>query len=168
MHRFGPEQSKRESIAPEELHALLHRLHADEYEQALEDGPDDHATVSAVCEVTGHSPQRVLQILEDIRREDRESRVAERLREIEEPLYRVERPGADTDPLNKPTFANRQRVFQSILDTVPRPEGKIKVNRKEQVTAQDKLSSWIGMIVVLLVLALTLGLITASIAGIYR
>lgn len=116
---------------PDELSALLLRLHSAE---APIEQPDDYATVAAVCEATGETPHRVREILEQIREEDLESRIEERLREAEEPLYRVERPGVFNDPLDSSTnMLARRRAVKTILDKIPRAD-----RRNEQFMKADQ------------------------------
>ena len=97
--RFTQADDMREDeISLDELKLLMERLHAPEPEAA--DPPDHVATVEAVCEATGESEERVWQVLKQIREEDLQSRVSERLREAEEPTYRVELPGFEEASLS--------------------------------------------------------------------
>jgi hypothetical protein len=110
-------------VSPEELTRLLERL------EGLDEPVSDHAsTVSAVVEATGYSSRRVWEALQQIRSEDLEARLAAKLRELEEPLYRVERP---YNPAEKPlaaSYAHRHRILRSLLDDLPRP-GEPRVRR---------------------------------------
>lgn len=148
-HSFsGGERRHDEAIDPEELGVLLDRLH--EVDEVPE-GPDHHATVAAVCEATGQSFNRVWEVLEQIRREDMEARLSQRLREMEEPLYRVERPGFDRDPLSRHTASGRERTFNSLLDKLPKPGEENKVPPKSKHGAvHERVSWWIAYAVLVL------------------
>ncbi|CAN5543367.1 hypothetical protein BH11ARM1_BH11ARM1_15660 [soil metagenome] len=78
-----------------ELAELLARL--DGIETGFE--PDDSVRVQDVCELTGRSAEVVRLALASLRERDMRSRLAQALREIEAPLYSVERPGFAADPL---------------------------------------------------------------------
>lgn len=117
--RFG-DSNQNESIQPEELQALLVRLHAPDHSF---EPKDDYATVSAVCEATGQSWDRVWEVLAEIRELDLEAKIHRRLQEAEEPLYRVERPDTAVNPVeNSMSKWARQRTARTILDKIPRPE----------------------------------------------
>lgn len=135
------------SVQADELLPLLERLQTPHLPKEL---PDDYATVAAVAEAIGCSESEVWDALNNLRNEDLEARLAERLREAEEPLYRVERPGLNPEP---PTFIGRQRAFQSILDTLPplNPQKRSTVAKKME-SAEERASRWAAW----LILALTL------------
>lgn len=78
-----------------ELAELLARL--DGIETAFQ--LDDSVAVQDVCELTGHPLHVVREALEELREQDMRARLAIALREIEAPLYAVERPGPSSDPL---------------------------------------------------------------------
>lgn len=78
-----------------ELAELLRKL--DGMEASLT--PDDSVTIRDVCELTGHSERVVREALEELREEDIRARLAQVLRELEAPLYAVERPGFSCDSL---------------------------------------------------------------------
>ena len=162
-HRHRTETRGSSLITPEELTELLHRLHS---EDATRDIVDDQVTVAAVCEATDESQERVWLLLEEIRRDDIESRLAEKLREAEEPLFRVERPGFTSDPLSKPTWSNRQRAFSSILDHLPRPQRpkKTKVAKTIADTSADRQARALAFILLLLMLGLITTIIVFSLA----
>src|SRR5690348_14090534 len=113
-----PRNMHRSEISPDELNCLLQRLHAPDH---IPEQEEDHVTVAAVCELTGAAEDEVWDLLERIREEDIEARVVERLRELEEPLYRVERPGFVDDSLTRPLISNRRRILNSVLDQLPKP-----------------------------------------------
>lgn len=87
--------SKSDRIEDFELIDLLRRLALLEVETQL----DDSVTVRDVCELTGESERRVRETLAEMREQDYRARVAQALRELEAPLYSVERPGFSQDPL---------------------------------------------------------------------
>jgi hypothetical protein len=74
------------------------------------------ATVEAVAEATGVPLARVQAELASLREEDLESRLTERLREAEAPLYSVERPGHVRDPLHSRSWLPRQVLPNRFLD----------------------------------------------------
>jgi len=78
-----------------ELNDLLRRLAYLETQAKL----DDSVTIRDVCELTGHSDRVVRDALAQLRETDHRARLAEVLRELEAPLYSVERPGFASDPL---------------------------------------------------------------------
>lgn len=116
----GRDPKQDDSIQPDELQQLLLLLHAPE---TPIEKPDAYATVAAVCEATGESSHRVWEVLEQIRQEDLEARIQQRLQDAEEPLYRVERPGDYRDPLDSTTnILARRRAVKTILDKLPRAD----------------------------------------------
>ena len=151
-----------ESILPDELTPLLTKLHARETPL---DQPDEYATVAAVCEATGVSPERVWEVLEEIRHQDLEARIEQRLREAEEPLYRVERPGTFSDPLDSSTnLLARRRAIKTILDHLPkvdrhpRHSEKLKVsNENKKPAIGERLAGNIVLITTLLLFLATIG-----------
>lgn len=126
---------REEWVNPEELEAVLHELHADEFQDRLhhtaeveEEHPDD-VTVAAISEVTGATPETVMRILQEVRRDRREEDLAHRLAKLEEPLYRVERPSPDyaTRPSNlNDAFARRHTVNSTLSDLERREVKRIK------------------------------------------
>lgn len=129
-------------IEPQELRPLLEQLHSPETSVHQ---VDERATVAAVSEATGLPETQVWDALHKLRSEDLQARLAERLREAEEPLYRVERPGFTAET---PTFLGRQRAFQSILDTVPRLDSQKQAKlAPKQETADERASRWAARLV---------------------
>ena len=153
--------SRDESIAPGELGELLHRLQGSELPF---DPPDDNATVAAVCELSGVSAHRVWEVLDQIREEDLESRIAEKLRELEEPLYRVERPGFSRDPLSSVSPFGRRKAFDSVLDRLPRRQHVAPAKKAEQPTHHDTASRWVATLVLVLFLLLFAAVIAQGIS----
>ena len=145
-----------ESIEPAELHSLLMRLHLPE---PVSYGSDEYATVAAVCEATGESEQRVWEVLRQIREEDISSRIEQRLREAEEPLYRVERPGFERDPLDTTTnLLARRGAIRTILDGLPRADSKSQA-KPSKVQAKHDMPSRLAAYFVLAWTIAFLGLI---------
>lgn len=94
---FRPSNPKSEIESDEELRLLLERLHrADSLEEEAERYHQlGKITVEDVAEAVGMHPDVVAQELDSMHQEWMESKVAGVLRELEEPLYRVERPGTE-------------------------------------------------------------------------
>jgi hypothetical protein len=144
-HGFGPQPD--EALTPGELHELLHRLHCQEDEAVP---ADPYATVAAVCEATGEPPQRVWDVLQRMRDEDLRSRVEQRLKEAEEPLYRVERPGFSQDPLGRGSLAGRERAVTTILDRLPRVDAPQSTPPKKIESSRHQiLSEWLASFILL-------------------
>jgi hypothetical protein len=164
---MGQDQRREsDSIQPDELQSLLLRLHAPE--MPIEP-PDDYATVAAVCEATGESAYRVREILEQIRQEDLESRIEARLREAEEPLYRVERPGTYADPLDSTTnMLARRRAIKTILDKIPKVDVKRSADAKQKEFHADQGSRFAGNLVLVTTLLLFLVVIVVAVVVVLR
>ncbi|HMS54615.1 MAG TPA: hypothetical protein PKA27_04375 [Fimbriimonadaceae bacterium] len=150
---FGHDESPRsEDLSEAELHELLVRL---EFEDRESEVRDHHATVDAVCEATGASRTRVWEILDQIREDDLESRIAMRIREAEEPLFRVERPGHTTSPISTAHIPSRRRTFSTLLDHVKRDheiKGKASLKETKENRAFEFMAICFGFIVVLLMI----------------
>lgn len=147
--RFQEAKDRREDeISLDELKVLMERLHAPEPEPD-DSTPDHAATVEAVCEATGESEERVWQVLRQIRDEDLQTRLSERLREAEEPTYRVERPGFERDPLAALNFIRRTKEFDSALDELGK--NRVKSKRKIVPTTHDRVSELIAVLILLFV-----------------
>lgn len=133
--RFSEEACQPEVVRPDELQELLKRLHDRDLFGPEE--PQADLTIDSVVEVTGMSTDEVLATLEEMRNE----RYAKVLAELEEPLYRVERPSPqNSDPLHQnPPFARVQR-HRSILDSLRRPEVVI-VHKKARSDEELELES---------------------------
>jgi len=156
----GTEDPSRVTL--EELTTLLRRI--EEFEQLTSREPDVVATVDAVCEATGAHPNRVRDLLEQIRREDIESRLAQRLREAEEPMYRVERPGFETDPLSRHTYLGRERTLTTLLETLPRPDRPTTRRPLKLVeTPEDRIASRLALMVLAMIALLTAALVCRAI-----
>lgn len=101
-----------------ELAELLRRL--DGMEASL--APDDAVTIRDVCELTGHSEREVKAALEELREEDLRARLATALRELEAPLYAVERPGFASDPLS--AWARTKTLQEAFPTKKPKSTNK--------------------------------------------
>lgn len=148
------EASSERNVSAHELRQILHRIHADELgiSERQEDEADDTVSIEAICELTGKSENQVLDLIEKVRREDREAELARRINELEEPLYRVERPnsGIYRDPLSWRLPAERTKLFSSILDNVPKPiRTSPKAKRQNQETRSEKAANTVGMIILI-------------------
>jgi hypothetical protein len=163
MHHHRPDhnaQPRSEAIDARELQELLNRIYP--LERTPGDlVPDDHATVAAVCEATGESEDRVWDLLTAIRREDMEARLAERIREAEEPLYRVERPGFQRDPLQGLPFFRRTRAFESELDNLGQTQDRKKRTKPKPSNHEVAANFAATAILILLLLAI----VAIAIAG---
>lgn len=117
----------------EELRELLARLQGEEAELPRR---TDKVTIHDVAEALGMSSQSVAEVLDQIHAEHHEARVASVLRELEEPLYRVERASpVNADPLGpgNPLFRlksvqtlaamSRKKVELEPVEEVPEPLG---------------------------------------------
>lgn len=110
---------KRDLVNATELHLLLERL---EGIQELLTPEEEGASLDAISEATGYSRDHIDHVLQEIRREDMAERVRERLREMEEPLYRVERPTTEKRQDIMLDYFSREATVSTILDKVqPRP-----------------------------------------------
>jgi len=131
-------------IETAELRAVLDVLHRDLMPELHED--DGHVTLEEIAEATGASPTEVEEAVRRVRR----ARMAEVLRELEEPTYRVERPGqAPPDPLFAQRF-NRDE-FPALLDghqrRTQKPKTDVHKSVHERVT--DHLATFIAVLVAL-------------------
>jgi len=146
-----------EELTADEVRRLLERLEGIE---SAEEPTDIFATVNAVCEATGESPALVRQLLDDIRREDLAARVTTKLRELEEPLYRVERPGFETRESATQTYLARQRTLNTILDREIVPKRK-PADKPAPKTPAERMSALAAFVV----LGLTIGMIVLTIVA---
>lgn len=108
-------------MSSSELRLLLERIEPrDEFADALDRKiPDDTVTVHSISEATGLHPEDVLDMLCEIRQRHAEAGLADRLRQLEEPTFRVERPGhAPHDHFKSHPPLTRVGIFSSILEDV--------------------------------------------------
>lgn len=151
-------------ISDSELRILFERINRtdeEQFEQAHQISPhDDWVTINAFCEVTGHHPEDVQRILEDIRRKDLHAKLATRLRELEEPTFRVERPGHSIQNSHEPLL--RQQQINSMLDKLL-PQKPLRQKLALTTTPGEKIVSTIGAIFAFLIVAGTIGIIVQAI-----
>lgn len=142
------------NINPDELHLVLRELHDLRHESELN---TDHCTVNDIVEVTGADEERVIEILQRLRHEDREAKIVKALAEMEAPLYSVERPSTapTPDPLHRVLW-NRTEQAQSILrDAEAREKGRLRKKRLSPPTRQDMLVQNILLVLFLIGLIAT-------------
>jgi hypothetical protein len=136
------------------LHELLARLN-----ETQEFNPitrTEQITVEDIAETLDLDPEYVAQQLEDILEEHRQARISGVLRELEEPLYRVERTGhTPPDPLGNPLF--KLRSVQLLVERSKlRP---VLPRRKTEEASTDQIGSIVAkimMIIVFTLIAITL------------
>lgn len=96
----------------EELRELLARLHGEDSELPRR---TEKVTIYDVAEALGATPESVAEALDQIHQEHHEARIATVLRELEEPLYRVERASPiNTDPLGPGNPLYRLKSVQTL------------------------------------------------------
>ncbi|MBS1701551.1 MAG: hypothetical protein JST12_07815 [Armatimonadetes bacterium] len=105
-------------------------------------------TVEDVAEALHLDPHYVAAELERIHEEHREARLAGTLRELEEPLYRVERTGhTPPDPLGNPLM--KMRSVQLLAE---RSKSKpVLARREETPTFSEKFGHLIGYAMLILI-----------------
>ena len=164
-HEFDkPEEEVRPAgwLGAEELQRLLTELEGVGDATALEsqDAPDDWVTVEAVAEATNRSTAEVHEALEKLRSEDAEHRLSLALRELEEPLHRVERPGhSNPDPLAQHFRIPRGQSLSPLLDDLAR-RSKIasKLSRRIRSKSSDEPRfDLVSLLIMALFTAVTLG-----------
>lgn len=153
-------------ISDAELQAVLGAIEELEFrEEAHVASPyDDWVTIDSIAEATGHPESEIERVLFEIRRENMASRISERLRELEEPLYRVERPGHHRPDASAPAIRIAQ--INTILDRIL-PEGKAKIKSRKYLepNASDRIASAIALIIGGIVVLVTIGLIIQAIVA---
>lgn len=120
-------------------------------------------TVEAVSEATGLPISQVVEALERLRESDEETRLMRTLRELEEPLYRVERPGnAPVDPLAKHFRASIQGPLFPSLDSLVKQRKKQTMKPKDvyKVTPGEERTA---AAIVILFLAVFIAVVIAAI-----
>ncbi len=161
----GTEETLQSDLISElELRDVLQAIEEQQFsEKALEVSPyDDWVTIRAISEATGHSEHEIESVLLTIRRENMASQISARLRELEEPLYRVERPGHyRPDPVAP---ALRAQQINTILDRIL-PEGKSKITIRKNLEPSflDRFASIVAIVIGAIVGFGTLGLIVQAI-----
>ncbi len=154
---FEPADTYFNPVSEEELRALLFRLHGDP-EPVEREIPESQVTIDAICEATGLSVLEVERALQEVRTEDREAELARRIRELEEPTFRVERPGhAAPDPLRQRPLV-RGKLFSNLLDELPKVGELPKRKRKQELTGKEKFAGVISSIVLFAFAVVTVAL----------
>jgi hypothetical protein len=164
-HDFRPfdgteKNLKSQLISANELKDVLQAIEEQQFgDRAREVSPyDEWVTVKSICEATGHSESEIETVLLAIRRENLASKVSERLRELEEPLYRVERPGHHKPDPSAPALRIQQ--INTILDRImPEEKAKAKIRKHLEPTMTDRVASGIALIIGAIVVLVTIGLI---------
>ncbi|MFM9871855.1 MAG: hypothetical protein ACKVQS_00155 [Fimbriimonadaceae bacterium] len=160
----GTEETLHSSlISDDELREVLQNLEEQELRlEAHEASPyDDWVTIKAICEATGHSENEIEGVLYDIRRANLASKISERLRELEEPLYRVERPGHSRPDPSAPALRIAQ--IDTILDKLlPVNQKHVRRHKNLEPTLSDRIASTIALIIGLIVVVGTIGLIVMT------
>lgn len=130
-HEFSDEDQILRS--DEELYALLKRLEPDRIEPIDDHHRDGHYHADDIAEALGISVEDVLRELQELRSEHRTAKLAGVLKELEEPLYRVERPSSTNEP--KVDAVMRTRAARLLADRI---QDKIQLPRRRAVEDQDE------------------------------
>lgn len=140
-------------IEIEELRDVLDELHNDLQPDLAPERT--RVTLEEVAEAT----DMPLQAVEEAVRRVREARMAAVLRELEEPLYRVERPGTPpVDPFLSQRYS--RDTFSSLLERHAEPEVKPKKPTQAKKTLHENVTDHLATLVaVLVVIAVILFLI---------
>lgn len=161
----GTESTLRSSlISDEELRDVLCAIEESQFQdEAHKVSPyDDWVTISAISEATGHSTEEIEEVLIRIRRETLSCKISQRLRELEEPLYRVERPGHHKPDPSAPAIRITQ--INTILDKIlPESKKTARTRKNLEITATDRIASGIAIFVGLIVVLGTIGLIVMTV-----
>ncbi len=131
-----------------ELRMLIERLETTtNHHIELLDNKIEHPiiTVEDVAEATGFDPKFVEQELRKMHNELREARLVGVLRELEEPLYRVERPSINTDSKSDPIF--RLKTVRKLMDR--HNEAPVLSRRKISTAKEDAESAKLTRIVLI-------------------
>ena len=142
------EHALREIPDLDTLKELLARLHeVDHYHPVSR---TEKVTVEDIAEALDLDPEFVAQQLEIILDEHRAARVSGVLRELEEPLYRVERTGHTVhDPLGNPLYKLRSVQILAERNKVQ----PILPRRKLEDSSSDKTGNLVGRFVLFLMVA---------------
>lgn len=140
-------------VSDEELQSVLHSLQEESLAQETHKiSPyDEWVTIAAICEATGHNEAEISALLHDLRRQELASRISTRLRELEEPLYSVERPGHHRPDPSAPLIRIEQ--INTILDRlVPKSELIKRKSKALEPTTTERTASLIATVFALLIL----------------
>lgn len=131
-------------IEIEELREVLDELHRELQPDLSQERA--RVTLEEIAEAT----DMPLKSVEDAVRRVREARMAAVLRELEEPLYRVERPGTPpVDPFMTQRFT--RETFSSLLDRHAEPETPVKKKAQSKKPLQENLTDHLATLVAVLV-----------------
>ena len=163
-HRF--EDAASNELSPAEIRQVLEELHSrvglnDRVEEAR---TADATIIADISEATGFPLQMVCDAVEAVKRGDREAEISRVLRELEEPLYRVERPGHSTpDPLSRHFPWAQKKLTSSILDDQKRMDAprKLIIEKKEQ--PHEKALNWLAVAIFVLITGVVLFAVLASV-----
>lgn len=147
--QFSPDETPEfRDIEVEELRAVLDELHRDLGPEVVI--AESRITVEEIAEATDMPLAKVNEAVRRVR----EARMAEVLRELEEPTYRVERPGqTPVDPLFAQRFTRDN--FPNLLDSATStPPKKREVPRTVHEHITDHLATLMAVLVVLVFVAL--------------
>ncbi|HRJ26072.1 MAG TPA: hypothetical protein PLO61_01005 [Fimbriimonadaceae bacterium] len=154
-----------DQVRDEELGELLERLHAsDRSMAALEQDHSDTHAIRSLCEVTGRSEAEVLQVLQEVRRERREAELARRLLELEEPLFRVERPSTElpVDPFMNYDWKRRIPISRALMDREALERRRVRLREKLDSRSDEMIGRWALWIMAGLSLLLIAGAVVSS------
>lgn len=136
------------------LRELISRLNeTDEWQPVTR---SEHVTVEDIAEALHLDPDYVAAELEELLEEHRQAKLSQTLRELEEPLYSVERTGhAVHDPLGNPLYKLR-----SVQILAERTKSKPVLARREEIEdSTDRFSRWVSRVIILLMLVMTVALV---------
>jgi len=144
MEQFRNED--REVRDEAELRELLGRLDrtVEHVETLADNDPTHYTTVEDIAEALGLSPAFVADELRKLHAEHREAKLHSVLRELEEPIHRVERPGLNQSHHSDPIFR-----LKSVQALVERHHKEPTLPRRDQTENKkaEEFSTRVGMIV---------------------
>lgn len=151
MQSFEP--NPREIASEDELRALLLRLDG----LGVQTSPSERKiTVEDVAEALDMDPEHVARELERLHQEQLEARLSQTMRELEEPLYRVERPATTHSPTSDPIF--RLRSVRALMErNAEKPQLPRRVLEGDEQAR--RMSTMIGAAVLIVALLLVVALV---------
>lgn len=131
---------------PHVLNELIHRL--GRVEARPVSASEESVSVADVAEALDHPSSEVSRALQEILQERAREKVITALREIEEPLYRVERPG------HGPTIEHQDPLMRirTVQELTARATPPLE-DEKPHVTPQTPTEQWVGNVITFVVLA---------------
>ncbi len=156
----GEELLRGEIENDDELRHLLHRL--DNFsgeEEVVSRRSRDVITVEDVAETLGLDPDFVATELADMRRQDLEARLVGVMRELEEPLYRVERTSPELRQEANPLLKLRSvrelmERNRRAIELPRRPSQSPEELRREREQSQRTLFILIGIAILIVLFGL--------------